>query len=115
MKFSCLPSRDYKSRIDRLLDEGLDEKVVNAYNEGKKVQQISEELGVSRDVVYRVLKENGVRAYHHDNSRDKGLAEKKDTILQLYQQGLKPKEIMIQLGMKNPKMIYETLNDKSND
>ena len=112
MKFSCLPSRDYKSRIDRLLDEGLGEKVVNAYNEGKKVQQISEELGVSRDVVYRVLKENGVRAYHHDNSRDKGLEGKKSAILELHRQGLKPKEIMEKLHLSNPKIIYEVIKEK---
>ena len=111
MKFSCLPSRDYKSRIDRLLDEGLDEKVVNAYNEGKKVQQISEELGVSRDVVYRVLKENGVRAYHHDNSRDESLSEKKSSILELHQQGIKPKEIMARLKMRTPKLIYEVIKN----
>lgn len=112
MKYSCLTSRDYKSRIDRLLDEGLGEKVVNAYNEGKKVLQISEELGVSRDVVYRVLKENGVRAYHHDNSRDKGFEEKKSAIFELHRQGLKPKEIMGELNLSNPKIIYEVIKGK---
>ena len=109
MKFSCLPSRDYKSRIDRLLDKGLDEKIVNAYNEGKKVLQISEEMGVSRDIVYRVLKMNNVTAYHHDNSRDQGFEEKKSTILALYQSGMSPKEIMIAMGLKNPGLIYKTI------
>lgn len=112
MKFSCLPSRDYKSRIDRLLDEGLDEKIVNAYNEGKKVLQISEEFGVSRDVIYRVLKMNNVTAYHHDNSRDQNSEEKKSTILALYQRGMPPKEIMIEMGLKNPGLIYKTIKGK---
>ena len=109
MKFSSLPSRDYKSRIDRLLDEGLDEKIVNAYNEGKKVLQISEEFGVSRDVIYRVQKMNNVTAYHHDNSRDQDLEEKKSTILALHQSGMPPKEIMTAMGLKNPGLIYKTI------
>lgn len=111
MKYSCLPSRDYRSRIDRLLDEGLGEKIANAYSEGKKVLEISEEFGISRDVIYRVLKMENVQAYHHDNSRDEGLKEKKKIILELYHNGLKPKEIMIRLNMKNPKLIYEVIKE----
>ena len=111
MKFSSLPSREHKSRIDRLLEEGLGERISNAYNEGKKVLQISEEMGVSRDVVYRVLKMNGITAYHHDNSRDIRLKDKRNAILELYHQGLKPKGIMIRLNMKNPKLIYEVIKE----
>ena len=112
MKFSCLPSRDYKSRIDRLLDEGLGERISNAYNEGKKVLQISEEMGVSRDVVYRVLKRNGITAYHHDNSRDISLEEKKNKIMELYKQGLRVKEIMEKFKLRTPKLIYEVIKKK---
>ena len=110
MRFSCLwLSRDYKSKIDRLLEEGLDKEIVSAYTSGEKVAEMVKKLGVSRDVIYRVLHKNGVCPYHHDNSRDKNLEQKKAQILDLHRQGLKPKEIMKRLGMKNPKLIYQVI------
>lgn len=102
-------TRSYKSKIDRLLEKGLDKDVVTAYTSGEKVVVIAKKLRVSRDVIYRILRQNGVRPYHHDNSRDKNLDQKKEHIIDLYHQGFKPKEIMSRLGMKNPKLIYETL------
>lgn len=112
MRVSCyLPSRDYKSKIDRLLEDGLDKKIVSAYTSGGKVAEMVKKLGVSRDVIYRLLHKNGVRPYHHDNSRDKNLDQKKAQILDLFHQGLKPKEMMKRLGMKNPKLIYEVLKE----
>lgn len=111
MKYSCIPSREYKSRIDRLLDDGLGDKIVTAYKGGGKVSQISVELDVSVAVIYRILHENGIRAFHHDNSRDESLSEKKSSILELHQQGIKPKEIMVRLKMRTPKLIYEVIKN----
>ena len=110
MRFSSLwLSRSYKSKIDRLLEEGLDKEIVTAYTSGEKVAEMVKKLGVSRDVIYRVLHKNGVCPYHHDNSRDKNLNHKKAQILDLHRQGLKPKDIMKKLGLKNPKLIYEVM------
>ena len=115
MKFRSLSSNNYKSRIDRLLDEGLEGKIITGYNSGDRVVSMAKEYGISVDVVYRILHKNGIMPYHHDNSRDVKLTEKKAAILALHRQGLKPKDIMKRLNMKNPKLIYETIKENGND